>query len=228
MPPWLVAVESALGVRPVICLVTDRRRLPGGSETALVEHLSAAARAGVHLIQIRERDLDARALARMAAAAVEAARGTSTRILVNDRTDVALAAGAHGVHLRGDSAAAMRIREIVPRGFLIGRSVHSREEAERAAEEGGLDYLMFGTVFETVSKPGVPAAGTASLAAIARAVPLPVLAIGGITISRMAEVAEAGAAGFAGIGLFGDSPPDGLQVVVGEASLAFDTLSRVP
>ena len=194
----------------------------------LVEHIAAAARAGVHLIQIRERDLDARALTRVAAAAVDAARGTSTRILVNDRTDVALAAGAHGVHLRGDSAPANRIRKIVPRGFLIGRSVHSREEAEGAVAEGGLDYLMFGTVFETASKPGSRAAGPATLATIARAVPLPVLAIGGITVSRMAEVAEAGAAGFGAIGLFGDSPPDRLQVVVGEASLAFDTLSRVP
>ena len=194
----------------------------------LVEHIAAAARAGVHLIQIRERDLNARALTRVAAAAVDAVRGTATRILVNDRTDVALASGAHGVHLRGDSAPARRIRAIVPQGFLIGRSVHSREEAERAGAEGGLDYLMFGTVFETASKPGVRAAGPATLAAIASSVPLPVLAIGGVTVSRMAGVAKAGAAGFGAIGLFGDCPPDRLQVVVREASLAFDTLSRVP
>ena len=215
-------------MQPVICLVTDRRRLPGGSEAVLVEHIAAAARAGVHLVQIRERDLDARALTRVAAAAVDAVRGTATRILVNDRTDVALASGAHGVHLRGDSAPARRIRAIVPQGFLIGRSVHSREEAERAAAEGGLDYLMFGTVFETASKPGVRAAGPATLAAIASSVTLPVLAIGGVTVSGMAEVAEAGAAGFGAIGLFGGCPPDRLQVVVREASLAFDTLSRVP
>jgi thiamine-phosphate diphosphorylase len=215
-------------VKPVICLVTDRRRLQGGSETMLVEQIAAAARAGVHLIQVRERDLDARALTRVAAAAVAAVRGTSARILVNDRADVALAAGAHGVHLRGDSAPAARIREIVPPGFLIGRSVHSREEADRAAAAGGLDYLMFGTVFETVSKPGVRAAGTATLSAIASTVALPVLAIGGLAISRMAEVAAAGAAGFAAIGLFGDHPPDRLQVIARQASLAFDTLSRVP
>ena len=215
-------------MQPVICLVTDRRRLSDGSERGLIEQITAAARAGVHLIQIRERDLDARALTQIAAAAVDAVRGTSARILVNDRTDVALAAGAHGVHLRGDSAAATRVREIVPPGFLIGRSVHSSEEAQRAAREGGLDYLMFGTVFETASKPGRPAAGPGALAAIARGLPLPVLAIGGITISRMAEVAEAGAAGVAAIGLFGDLPADRLQVVVRQASLAFDTLSRVP
>ncbi len=213
---------------PVICLVTDRRRHPGGSEAALIERVAAAARAGVHLIQIRERDLDARALTRVAAAAVAAARGTSARILVNDRTDVALAAGAHGVHLRGDSVAATRVREIVPPGVLGGRSGHSRGEAERIAEAGGLDYLMFGTVFDTASKPGVTGSGPDTLAAIVGATPLPVLAIGGMSVSRMGVVAKAGAAGFAGIGLFGDSPLDRLQVVVRQASLAFDTLPRVP
>ncbi len=215
-------------MKPVICLVTDRRRFPGGSEAALLECIAAAARAGVHLIQIRERDLDARALTRIAVAAVEAVRGTSTRILINDRTDVALAAGAHGVHLRGDSVPAARVREIVPPGFLIGRSVHSAEEAGREARAGGLDYLMFGTVFDTSSKPGLVGSGPETLAAVARVIPLPVLGIGGIDLSRMGAVAEAGAAGFAGIGLFVDSSPDGLQVVVRQASLAFDTLSRVP
>ena len=213
---------------PVICLVTDRHRLSDGSEAALIEAIAAAARAGVHLIQIRERDLDARPLTRVVTAAVAAVRGTSSRIVVNDRVDVALSAGAHGVHLRGDSVPASRVREIVPRAFLVGRSVHSREEAERATAAGGLDYLLFGTVFETVSKPGMAGSGCEALAAIAAATPLPVLAIGGITVSRMAEVAATGAAGFAGIGLFAESPLDRLQVVVGQASLAFDTLPRVP
>ena len=215
-------------MKPVICLVTDRRRLSGGSEAALIDRVAAAARAGVHLIQIRERDLDARALTRIAAAAVDAACGTSARILVNDRTDVALAAGAHGVHLRGDSVAAARVREIVPPGFLVGRSVHSPEEAARVTQAGGLDYLLFGTVFDTSSKPGLTGSGPETLAAVARVTPLPVLGIGGMTVSRMGMVAQAGAAGFAGIGLFGDFPLDSLQVVVRQASMAFDTLSRVP
>ena len=209
-------------------MVTDRRRCAGGSQAALIARIAAAARAGVHLIQIRERDLDARALTRIAAAAIDAVRGTSTRILVNDRTDVALAAGAHGVHLRGDSVAAARVREIVPPGFLVGRSVHSSQEAERAAQAGGLDYLMFGTVFDTSSKPGLTGSGPETLAAVARVTSLPVLGIGGMTVSRMGAVAEAGAAGFAGIGLFADCSFDSLQVVVRQASLAFDTLSRVP
>ena len=213
---------------PVICFVTDRRRVPGGTEAALLARITAAARAGVHLIQIRERDLEARSLARLVTAAVAAVRGTASRILVNDRLDVALSAGAHGVHLRGDSVPATRAREIAPRGFLLGRSVHSREEAVRVAEAGDLDYLMFGTVFDTSSKPGVSGSGSELLATVARATPLPVLAIGGITVSRMSAVAVAGAAGFAGIGLFAESPVEGLQVVVRQGSLAFDTLPRVP
>jgi thiamine-phosphate diphosphorylase len=214
-------------VTPVICLVSDRQRLAGGS-AGLIEQVAAAARAGVHLVQIRERDLEAGELTRIATAAVAAVRGTATRILINERTDVALAAGAHGVHLRGDSASAARVRRIVPPGFLIGRSVHSIDEAVRAAEGGGLDYLMFGTVFETASKPGRAAAGADALRSVAAATALPVLAVGGITMNRLAEVAAAGAGGFAAIGLFAQGTPDGLQVVVGQASLAFDTLPRLP
>ncbi len=76
-----------------------------------------------------------------------AVKGTRTRILVNDRLDVALAAGAHGVHLRGDSMPASRARSLAPIGFLIGRSVHSVDEAVRRHADGGVDYLLFGAVF---------------------------------------------------------------------------------
>jgi thiamine-phosphate pyrophosphorylase len=144
-------------------------------------------------------------------------------VLVNDRIDVALAAGAHGVHLRGDSVPASRARQIVPPGFVLGRSVHSLAEAERATEGGGLDYLLFGHVFETSSKAGLKAAGVSTLSDIAHATPLPVLAVGGMTVDRLDEVARSGASGFAAIGLFADCSADRLQVVVREASLAFDT-----
>jgi thiamine-phosphate diphosphorylase len=213
---------------PVMCFISDRRRVAGGSERALIEQIAAAARGGVHLIQIRERDLEARALTQLAAAAVGAVRGTRARILVNDRADVALAAGAHGVHLRGDSVPAGRVREIVPAGFLIGRSVHGVDEARQATASGGLDYLIFGTVFETESKAGVIPAGADGLRSVAAVTPLPVLGVGGVTIGRLTEVAQARAAGFAAIGLFAQCPADRLQVVVGQASLAFDTLPRVP
>ena len=185
--------------------MTDRRRLGASWEAALVERVRAAARAGVHLVQVRERDLDGGPLARLVSSCVDAVRGTRARILVNDRLDVALAAGAHGVHLRGDSFDARRGRAWAPPPFLIGRSVHSLAEAVAAAHEGAADYLIFGTVYETSSKPGGPIAGVAELASVTAATPLPVLAIGGITPARIDEVMAAGASGVAGISMFDTS-----------------------
>ena len=123
-----------------MCLVTDRQRVGGADR--LVERVSWAARAGVHLVQVRERDLEGRALTALVAGCVAAVRGTRARIVVNDRVDVAVAAGAHGVHLRADSMAAARVRTMVPPGFLVGRSVHGLDEAREADEAGGLDYLL--------------------------------------------------------------------------------------
>jgi thiamine-phosphate diphosphorylase len=174
-------------------------------DTAVVERVRAAAREGVHLVQIRERDLDGGPLLRLACACVAAVRGTRTRVLVNDRLDVALAAGAHGVHLRADSFDATRVRASAPSPFLIGRSVHSVEDALATAKEGVADYVIFGTVFETTSKPGRPPAGLAELARVAAATRLPVLAIGGVTPERLGAVMAAGAAGVAAIGMF-DTP----------------------
>lgn len=164
--------------------------------------VAEAAHQGVHLVQIRERDLDGGPLTRLVAACVAAVRGTRTRILVNDRLDVALSARAHGVHLRGTSFSAARIRPLVSPAFLIGRSVHSVNEAVTAADEGGLDYLIFGPVFETVSKPGQTPVGAGLLSVVAQATRLPVLAIGGITPDRIGDVMRAGACGVAGIGMF--------------------------
>jgi thiamine-phosphate pyrophosphorylase len=205
-------------------MITDRQRLGAGWEDALVDRVSAAARAGIHLIQIRERDLDARPLMRLVERSVRAVRGTRARVVVNDRLDVALAAGAHGVHLPGSGVPAARVRRHVPAGFLVGRSIHAIDEAA----EAGVDYLIFGTVFETPSKPGVSAAGVDALHAVAAATTTPVLAVGGMALARLEAVARAGAAGFAAVGLFVDSSPDGLQVIVRQASLAFDTPSALP
>lgn len=185
---------------PVICLVTGGAARP--ETTGLVERLRAAADAGIHLLQIRERQLEARPLFELVRAVVAAVEGTPARVIVNDRADVALAAGAHGVHLRGDSPSAARVRSLVPHGFVIGRSVRSAAEAQAAAAGGGLDYLLFGTVFATASKPGVPAAGVDALATAVSATSLPVLAIGGVTAARVVEVARSGAAGVAAISLF--------------------------
>ena len=210
-------------MRPVICMITDRRRLGTDWESALTERVAAAARAGVHLIQIRERDLEGRPLVRLVERCTTVVQGTPARILVNDRVDVALAAGAHGVHLRGDSIASRRVRAITPPGFLVGRSVHAREETEQLAAEGGLDYFIYGAVFESRSKPDRAAAGVGQLAAVAAATVLPVLAVGGVTVERLTEVARTGAAGFAAIGLFADCSVEALGALVQEASRAFDT-----
>ena len=213
---------------PVICMITDRGRLAGDQEEALVLRVGAAARAGVHLIQIRERDLDARPLTRLVERCVAAVCGTRARILVNDRLDIALAAGAHGVHLRGDSLPAARARSIAPPAFLIGRSVHSRADALRAQDGEGLDYLLFGTVFGTSSKPGATAAGLSGLADVAAATRLPIIAVGGMSVSTVRALGHTGAAGFAAIGLFAEGSPDQLEVSVHQASLSFDTPLGVP
>jgi thiamine-phosphate pyrophosphorylase len=195
-------------------MITDRRRYAGAEPPsraalrrpgdALVQRVAAAAAAGVNLVQVRERDLEARDLTRLVARCVTAVRDTRTRILVNDRLDVALAAGAHGVHLRADSLPASRARALAPIGFLIGRSVHSRAEAVAACADGGVDYLLFGTVFPTGSKPGQAPAGVQALAEVVEATPVPVLAVGGVSPDTAHQLAGTGCAGFAAIGWFAD------------------------
>jgi thiamine-phosphate diphosphorylase len=209
-------------------MITDGRRLAGDQAEALVLRVAAAARAGVHLIQIRERHLDARPLTALVERCVAAVSGSRARVLVNDRLDVALAAGAHGVHLRGDSLSAARARSMAPPAFLLGRSVHSRDEAMRAEDGEGLDYLLFGPVFSTSSKPTATVAGLSGLAEVAASTRLPTLAIGGMRVSTVRGLRGTGAAGFAAIGLFADAPPEQLQASVHQASLAFDTLRSVP
>jgi thiamine-phosphate pyrophosphorylase len=138
------------------------------------------------------------------ARAVSAETGkTETRTVINDRLDIALIAGADGVHLPGHAPGCRRVRAAAPPGFLVGRSVHSRQEAMAVEADGGCDYLVFGTVFPSVSKPtGHAVAGVNALAEVCAAVRLPVVAIGGMTLARLPEVVRAGAAGVAAIDLF--------------------------
>jgi thiamine-phosphate pyrophosphorylase len=194
-------------------MVTDRYAV---GEPALLGLIATAARAGVDLIQIRERNLDAGALAALTKDAIDAVAGTTARIIVNDRLDVAMACGAGGVHLRGDGLPAARARTITPPGFLIGRSVHSEHEAAEIEAAGGCDYLMFGTVFPSASKPADHrAAGVDALARTCARVRMPVIAIGGITASVAADVRHAGAAGVAAIGAFtpGSDPAEFVRAV---------------
>ncbi len=195
----------------MLCLVSDRRRLSPGAmslESAhrcLLDQARYAVEARIDLIHLRERDLAAADLASLAADLLRITRGTLTRVVVNDRIDVALACGADGVHLRSDSVPVAAVRLLAPPPFLIGRSVHSVSEALAAA---GADYLVAGTVFPTPSKDAtVRTIGTEGLTSIVRAVSLPVLAIGGLTVDRAGEVARAGASGIAAIGLFVGTEP---------------------
>jgi thiamine-phosphate pyrophosphorylase len=181
-----------------ICLVTDRRKRQP------VEQAAEAVEAGVDVIQVRERDLETRELAELVSHIVRIARGTATRVVVNDRLDVAVACDAHGVHLRGDSVPPDRARLLAPPGFLIGRSVHQLQEAVAVAPH--VDYLIAGTVFPTSSKPGrAEFLGLTGLASIATAVRVPVLGIGGITAEHAGEVLAVGAAGIAAVSLFTDA-----------------------
>lgn len=224
-----------LAARPVVCLVTDRTRIPhaGGTDgrPELVEFVRGAARAGVDLIQIRERDLTARDLYGLVCACVKATARTGAYLLVNDRIDVALAAGAAGVHLRSDSPDGSRVRRIAPAGFLVGRSVHGPDEAVAVVKNGKVDYLIAGTVFPTPSKPGTHEyLGLEGLRGVVRRVNVPVLAIGGVTSSTIVAVAATGAAGFAAIGLFADAGADGEELVqlVRKTRREFDTSGSVP
>lgn len=192
----------------ILHLVTDRRRLAGREapfpvqRRCLLAQVRYAVEAGIDVVQLRERDLGARALYELTVECVAIAAGSRTRIIVNDRLDVALAAGAGGVHLRGDSMAPAVARRCSPAGFLVGRSVHDPDEASRIAAD--VDYLIAGTVWATPSKPDHrPLLGLSGLSRVATAArPVPVLAIGGVRVEQMAELVDAGAAGVAGIGLF--------------------------
>lgn len=212
----------------VLCLVTDRRRLAPdrpGCLDRLIDLIERAAGAGVNLVQIRESNLDDRTLTEVVSRAVERTAPTQTRVLVNDRVDVAVSAGAAGVHLRHDSCPAERVRSLCPDGWLVGRSVHTVDEAERVAQSGAVDYLIMGTIFESVSKPGGTPVGLGVLRGVVGRVPLPVLAIGGVTVGRAESVARTGAAGIAAVGEFaaaGSGSGPALDDVVSGFREAFD------
>jgi thiamine-phosphate pyrophosphorylase len=194
--------------RPCVYLVTDRRQLAPDARTAddaivaLESWLAAAIDAGVDVIQLREPDLDARRLVDCVRRLVARASRTHTAVLVNDRADIALAGGAHGVHLRADGPAVERIRGLGPPEWIVGRSVHNVAEATTASAAGS-DYLLFGTMFSGGTKVAPrQLAGLAALREVVQASRTPVIAIGGIDPERAVSCLEAGAAGVAAISLF--------------------------
>jgi thiamine-phosphate pyrophosphorylase len=182
------------------CAITDRRILSPG--TALLDVIASNLAAGIEWIQIREKDLCARDLFVLVERALELANPKGSKILVNTRVDVALGARAAGVHLPAGAPAPKVWRAAVPPGFLIGVSCHTVDEV-RTAEQEGADYVMFGPVFAPHSKASaLRPRGLSALAEAAKAVQIPVLALGGITTANAQDCLNAGAAGIAAISLY--------------------------
>jgi len=220
--------------------ITDRSQFPGNESDRrhrLLDKIAEAARCGVDFIQLREKDLPSGDLAALVADALSAIREAtesaasdtvSTRLLINSRADIAIAVGAHGVHLRSDDISVSEAREIFtaaakgaisrvrPRrwivgasspylaevrpdseNWIVGASCHSLAEVSCAAADGA-DFVVLAPIFE---KTGVQPAGLEALRS-ARALDIPVLALGGVTIENAATCFAAGAAGIAGIRLF--------------------------
>lgn len=200
--------------------MTDRRSLPSGESSnamaSLLSKIGEAAAAGVAWVQLREKDLSGRDCAALTREALRLAgkpslsKSVPTRILVNDRLDVALTERAGGVHLGEKSlplaeAQLLANSRVQDSDFLIGVSCHSLETA-RSAASGGADYLFFGPVFPTPSKAGLGSPqGLERLAEVCQAVSIPVLAIGGITLANASSCFAAGASGIAAIRLFQDA-----------------------
>ncbi len=199
--------------------ISDRHAFGRAWEDPMARWLHALGAAGAGALVLREKDLDDRALYGLARRA-RAALPPAVRLLVNGRLDIACAAGADGAHLPADGLPLAPLRRAFGPRPLLGRSTHTLEEVERARDEGA-DYVLFGPVWETPGK-GAPQ----GLEALRRAAALgvPVLALGGITIERIPEVAEAGAAGAAGIRLF--QREEELPAVVAAARRAFAAAER--
>ncbi len=203
-------------VNPSLMLITDRSRLRG---RPIEEVASQAVDSGVTVVQLREKDLSSGDLYDLAVTVHAVLRGRAL-LLVNDRIDVAIAAGADGVHLPEHTLPLQKLRDYVGDACIVGRSVHSVEAALRAEQEGA-DYVQVGAVYETRSHPGQTPAGIELVRAVAEAVRVPIVAVGGITPERVAEVIEAGADGIAVISAILDA--DDPQAAARALQTALDT-----
>lgn len=200
------AASSSQGLRlaqPRVGIVSNRHRLcaalrrPLADAVALLsEQVEAAAASGVEFFQVREPDLGGTALLTLVQALSAVSRGR-VRIVVNDRADVAAAAGI-ALHLKGASMPVERLRPLLPRATWISGAAHGVAEVQRA---GAVDALLAGTVRDTISKdPGTPRLGMAGLARVVAASTRPVFAIGGVTEADWLAVTATGAVGIAAIG----------------------------
>jgi thiamine-phosphate pyrophosphorylase len=198
--------------RPLLYYITDRTQFPRGENERrqkLLAKISEAAFCGVDFIQLREKDLSSRELESLARQAIDEVRSqkSATRLLINTRSDIALAVGADGVHLPSDDISVRDARSLAAlasgnqkpetRTWLVAASCHSEDEV-RAAASAAADLVVFAPVFEKAG--GTPA----GIDALRRACQykVPVLALGGVTVANAPSCLEAGAAGIAGIRLF--------------------------
>jgi thiamine-phosphate pyrophosphorylase len=203
---------------PLLCYVTDRRGLPSRPAqhalSCLLEKIAEISAAGAGWIQIREKDLSGKDCAALVGEALRRSASASagaTRIIVNDHLDIALSEVAAGVHLGEQSLSLQAVKKLLearslPSEFLTGVSCHSLEAA-RSAEGHGAHYVFFGPVFATPAKVSYgPPQGLAALESVSRALAIPVLAIGGITVENASSCISAGASGIAAIRLFQNAP----------------------
>jgi thiamine-phosphate pyrophosphorylase len=198
--------------------ITDRKLFPGDAvdqEERLLAKIAECAAAGVDLVQLREKDLGSRALEGLAHKAMAALGESRTRLLINSRTDIALACGAHGVHLPANDLPASEVRAVMARVNpavgarsktepMIGVSTHSLAEVA-SAEAHGADFAVFAPVFakgDAVNREGLEQLRTICHRTEKAQPPMPVLALGGITLENARQCIEAGAAGIAAIRLF--------------------------
>lgn len=165
----------------------------------LLEIVKKALQGGVDVLQLRYKSAPALDTYHLGQTLLPVIRDHNASLLINDRVDVALALSASGVHLAGKSLPVHTAKQILPENMLIGCSVHSVEDAQLAAEQGA-NYVTFGHIFPTNSKPGLPPRGVEGLLAVVESVSIPVLAIGGITVENIEQVLATGCAGVAVIG----------------------------
>ena len=198
--------------KPIIYLITKGEATPANfveKSRDIFDIIRLAVDEEVSLIQLREKNLPARLLFELTVRAVAITRGSATRLLVNDRADVAIAANADGIHLAANSLSASVIHEHFPKELIIGVSTHTDREVINSAAHGA-DFVVFGPICETPGKASL--LGVAGLAEVCKTVrPFPVLALGGIDGSNVSSILEAGASGFAAIRALND--PDSLRSI---------------
>jgi thiamine-phosphate pyrophosphorylase len=211
--------------RPLLYLITSgatTEQTTSSTEefSRILELTQSAVESEINLLQIREKKLTTRVLFELAGRAAQITRGSSTQLLINDRADVAAATGADGVHLTAHSVPVSAIRSSFGNDFVIGASTHSADEAFAAKNEGA-DFIVFGPVFETLSKRtyGQPLGIAALNNAVASLQSFPVVALGGIKLDNVAACARAGAAGVAAITMF--SQPARLNEIADEVRARF-------